>query len=328
MHDLPVTKIEAAVRLRNERVREGPDGSVIKGSHAKVRGEVLGTCGLCERSAQLLLSHVVPKWAAQWSKAEGNPVGQYDSIGVVTEVADYPKYYLLCFTCEQLLGEAEGYIARLCRGTDSELRAAGIWLRPGDEVTYLHYVDTTLIFRAIAGTLLRSHLAPHILFKRVTLSNYEVKEIRRAILSGRFPHERFAMFATKWMNTTHAGVNPRALLFPAFDRTSGGAQFDLTMGGMSWTLFVGPAPRWRQSVFPLSDGDDPLFLGYNDRWKIVTMELTGLRHLAPKDQPDYELTFDSRWEDVLESDPCPCGLIGVTFGECCSGRWAPAASES
>jgi hypothetical protein len=322
-----VTKRPNEVRLRNERLREGPAGTYVEGSHAKSSDEVVGLCGLCQQISPLLLSHVVPKWAAQWSKAEGMPLGRYRSIGAVTETPDYPKFYLLCFDCEQLLGSAEGYISRLCKGTASELLAAGIWLRPGDQVTFLHHVDTTLVFQAIAGTLLRAHLAPHIMFKRVSLSRYELREIRSAILNGHFPAERFAMFAAKWMNTTIPGMNPRSLLFPAFDRMFGGASFDLTMGGMSWTFFIGPAPRWRQFVFPDCDGEDPVFLGFNDRWKISTVELAGLRHLAPEDRPEFELVFDSNWEDVDASGPCPCGLADSTFDSCCSGRWAPAAEE-
>jgi hypothetical protein len=312
-----------SVRIRNERVLEGPDDATVAGSHGSSKVAIIASCGLCQQVKPLLLSHVVPKWAAQWSKAEGAPRGLYNSIGAVTETPDYPKYYLLCFDCEQLLGTAEGYTARLCKGTASELKAAGIWLRPGDQVTFLHKVDTSLVFQAIAGTMLRAHLAPHILFKRTTLSKHEVKELRRAILSGNFPADRFAMFASKWMNTTVPGANPRSLLFPAFERRLGGAEFDLTMGGMSWTLFLGPTPQWKQFILPESGGNDPFFLGFNDRWKVVTAEWTGLRHLAPKDQPDYELKFDSDWDSVAKTDPCPCGLLGVTFAECCEDRWAP-----
>lgn len=83
------------------------------GSDCRVSGGITGECCLCGTTKPLQLSHIVPRWLYKWAKREGKIIGDYKSLGICTEEQDGRKHYMLCYSCEQFLGEAEAYVALL-----------------------------------------------------------------------------------------------------------------------------------------------------------------------------------------------------------------------
>jgi hypothetical protein len=79
-------------------------------------------------------------------------------------------------------------------------------------------VNKEWVYRAVAGMLLRAHFATSHLFKQVSLSKLELRELRQAIRSGDYPPDRFALFASKWVNTSVEVANPRSVLFVNYER--------------------------------------------------------------------------------------------------------------
>lgn len=69
-----------------------------------------GTCALCEKRAELQLSHVIPNFIVKWIKKTGatgflrNAVNQ--------RVQDGIKEPLLCSNCEQQFSRYENYFAK------------------------------------------------------------------------------------------------------------------------------------------------------------------------------------------------------------------------
>lgn len=311
-----------------EKVFEGASDVVVRGSDHKASGDVIAACGLCQQDRPLQLSHVVPKWAGQWAKREGRPIGSYVTLGVKTQTNDYPKHYLLCTVCEQWLGRAEQYQASITKGRPQDLADVRVSLRRESDAVVLRGVEARLLYRAAAGLMLKSALAPRALFRKATLSRGELRELRRAILDDDYDRSRMTLFVTKWVNTSVQGANPRSLLNVGWERQDGGVLNDVLMGGFSWTFFLGPATRFESTAFPdFSEAEaDRWFLNLGGRaWVIPVAEWSIHRyvaHLMGLDGPD-EQEHDHTTLDV--DMECPCGIGNLTLRDCCLARWLPSS---
>lgn len=286
------------------------------------RSRIVRPCMLCADFAELKLGHVAPRWAALWTKNEGYVSGSYRSLGVETRTQDYPKHYMFCADCEQLLGEAENYVSRITRGTSDDLKLVGVSLSLQGDFPRLSGVDEVLVLRAIAGIALKAHLAPHQLYKRTNLSRAEANQLRKAIQSDIYPASRFALYAQKLFNRTVPGANPRASLFISQVRRHGGVATHVFMAGMVWSLFLGPSERWRADF--TKDLPSFLFLGSERNWFINPGEWIVDPHVASNPPIEWDDLIPVR--KLLQTEPCPCGL-DRDFQSCCSGRWLVADQE-
>lgn len=310
-----------------EKVFSGASDVVVRGSDKKSPADIVAACGLCQQIRPLLLSHIVPKWASQWAKREGRPIGSYESLRVSTKTSDYPKHYLLCEVCEQWLGRAEQYQASLTKGRPEDLAGIRVDLHREDGAVVLSGVEGRLLYRAAAGLMLKSALAPSVLFRQSSLSTNEIRELQDAILHDKYDRSRMTLFATKWVNSTIEGANPRSVLNIGWQRMAGGVLNDVLMGGFSWTFFLGPASGFQNELFPsLSPGDGvPWFLDLGGMpWTLPVAEWTDHRYIAylmgldgPSDEEHDHANLDGGM-------PCPCGIGDRTLAMCCLARWLPA----
>lgn len=71
----------------------------------------MATCALCQKEAELQLSHIVPKFVFRWHK-KASPSALRSSKDPNKRVQDGLKEYLLCYDCEQLLSGWEDRFAR------------------------------------------------------------------------------------------------------------------------------------------------------------------------------------------------------------------------
>ena len=123
-------------------------------------------------------------------KAEGGVHGRYNSLGVVTAVQDGNKHYLLCAPCEQYLGEAENYLAILCRSSRAEFAVRGLTILPD---CHLEGVNRTLVMRGLLGILFKAHFAPSAPFHTSKLDRGSRDSLQRAILRDEYPVERYGV---------------------------------------------------------------------------------------------------------------------------------------
>lgn len=282
-----------------------------------VRSRVVHACLLCGAVAALKLGHVAPRWAGLWIKQEGYVQGHYRSKDLITKNQDIPKHYFFCADCEQYLGQAENYLSRLTRGTAKDIKLIHAELYLAGDLPFLRKPNARLILRGLAGIVLKAHLSPHQLYSSTTLSKAEVAELKRAIMMDRYPASRFAVYAQKLFNRTVPGANARASLFIDQVRRHGGVATHIQMGGMPWTIYLGPAQRWREDF--INDVPEDVFLSERRDWAIVAGEWI----LDPHHSFGFDPAKLARLRAgnlILPDDDCPCGL-GLPFQECCAGRW-------
>lgn len=314
----PQSRNRPTTRQRSERVIRGDRARVVMGSD--YRGEAHGSCALCGVEADLVLGHIIPRWAGQWMKAEEGDgvIGEYRSIGVATVSGDLPKHYLFCLRCDNFLGAAEDYLASLTKGSQVEMSRIGLAIRRHNGVAFVSGVQPVLLYRAVAGIMLKVHLSQHQLFVRDRLNQAELEELRSALMADDYPSHRFAMFTGRWVSSVFPSEgNPRSAISAGFKRERTGVFMDTYIAGMNWVLHIGPAeawcstnlgPRWRSYIV----GPRPLLVEANE-WTAHAM-------VANVSGTSLDVADHPGWDAVAARDPCPCGL-GQAFADCCAGRW-------
>ena len=276
----------------------------------------MGRCGLCGLPKTLLLSHIAPRWAFQWMKREGSVSGSVLRLGVEYAEQDGNKHYLLCRTCEQWLGDAEEYLARITKGRPDDLSKIGVTLTQGPGLEGVNY---DMVMRALAGIALKGHLAPSPPFTHFRLPWKLANRLRRQILAGEFPSPEMGIVrAWKWLGAYIPGANPRALLFPSLRRAHHGAWIlDLEMAGWQWTVALADGAktlREMSEVMPLyRRGDSWLYTPVVDMTDNVRINHGQNWKVGPQ-------TGD-RWSEVDLDGPCPCGLGERPFRSCCRWTW-------
>jgi hypothetical protein len=302
---------EPVARRHRLRIIEGPAAAQILGSDIR-SSNAEGFCRLCQKHKPLRLSHIAPKWAYKWMKAEGAIHGSDLSQGVVFTSQDGDKHYLLCSECELWLGVGEDYLATLSKASAGHLRQIGVVVHPGPIVSN---VNASLIRRAIVGILLKYHWAPDTTRRLPKLASPLAEALRKSLLEEEFPASQYPLIGTKWHAYTVEGMNPRSFIMPGYKNTILLSTFDILMGGWSWTLVLRDplrrlAPFVAQYEMP-SDGGP---------WRIMLADILEAASVVAKygTTPD-ELILTA--QDYAAEDKCPCGLDDRPFRECCSDIW-------
>ena len=73
---------------------------------------VQGICRLCQKNAQLKMSHFIPKFVGEWVKKTSITGYIRDSNEVHKRAQDIAKEYWLCAECEGLFSDWEGSFAK------------------------------------------------------------------------------------------------------------------------------------------------------------------------------------------------------------------------
>ncbi len=308
---------------RYERITAGDPSRRVVGSDKKSKN-IAGLCRLCGVQSRLLLGHVAPRWSAQWVKAEGGVVGRYRTIDIETRERDFPKHYFFCAPCEQRLGEAENYLRHFTWGTPREMKAISATVTM-DRRTGLPTVvglDARLLMRAVLGVVFKAHLAPSQAFAGCSLSRSEAAAVRRALETDEYSGGRFAVHVQRLMNRLVPGVNPRAMMHVHSRREAGGLIVRVNLGGMLWTVFIGPVHRHVAELARQTQVD--FFLRAGRPLPVNPSEWA----LDPIAFAAIELTWDDleEGEPIPPDAPCPCGL-DATFADCCSDRWLASDSR-
>lgn len=267
---------------------------------------------------QLQLSHIVPKWAYRWCKAEGGVVGHYMTKNAITLKRDGTKQYLLCGDCEQRLGGTENYLAHITRGRYQDLSAIGVTLAMGP---VLLGVEVAVVRRALAGIPIKAHFCGTPPFDRINLQTSALQRLKTSILDEGADGSQFAIMATRWISASEARINPRSAVFASTSVIGGASVFSLLAAGMEWTMvFEGTRrlPRefswavFRDCCCPVMFGD--------------IVENRHFSYVAPL-LPHNILTIPD-WVAYPSEDTCPCGYDPeCTYEECCAPTWRAAAIE-
>jgi len=141
----------------------------------------------------------------------------------------------LCDECEQWLGNAEGYLVLLSRGTKDELTSIGVTVTRGPAVDG---VKPDLVRRAVLGILFKGHYASSPSWAAVQLDEKLVVGLRRRILADDFSEVSHPIMGIKWLSTRIPEANPRAMSTPSWRQRPGYTGFDVMMGGWSWSLIL------------------------------------------------------------------------------------------
>ncbi len=221
-------------RVRTHDFRTGERSASVLGSDKRIRGGYLGRCVFCGNRSQLCLSHVIPKWAYKWHKADcgGQIHGMHGRVKRSVQ-QDGDKHYLLCRNCEDIASVAEAYVHVLSNGTESERNALKIQ-RDSDNVYSGFRFD--LVVRFIAAVALRSHFASADLFRNIKFPLAARKLLRNAIFTA--PSDSGAL----WFLGTHfiappdeINHDPRSDLWIDYKESEFvGAMFAVFAGGWEW----------------------------------------------------------------------------------------------
>jgi len=297
------------------RISVGDRTTYLLGSDVRI-ADSFGRCRLCLIHKHLQLSHVAPRWTFAWMKAEGGVHGSVSRLGIEYVAQDGRKHYLLCRSCEQLLGDAEAYLAKLCRGRPEHLAQIGVTL------TYpcgLNNLNVNKVLLALVGIALKAHLAPSPPFTLFHLPKRLFHRLRRQVLTGTLnPNEVALLRAWKWMGGYIPGANPKALLYPSLRAGRNGSHmFDLEMGEWQFTLIIGDIDRVSQSL--------PRWLRpwpTDTPWvKTPVVDMTENHRISGGEDWFPRPRSGDRWAGVELDRPCPCGLFDQTFQACCRHTW-------
>lgn len=114
------------------------------------------TCRLCLRDAQLMRSHIIPRFVIAWLRKTGAR-RLYGVLNPKRPIQDSPKQYLLCATCEQRFAVWErSFAEHVLRRTDAD------WYRGLDYGPDLYLFGLSVLWRiAESGAYLWSNTWPH-----------------------------------------------------------------------------------------------------------------------------------------------------------------------
>lgn len=300
-------KISVGPHRKPARVRvydtTGEVTRTVHGSDIKTSEKVLGICALCMTDTTLLLSHIIPKWAFKWLKAEGGVIHNKPSGYASPRMQDGLKHYLLCEPCEIFLGNAENMLSQITSmQPNSGTSKLGI-TRSKQNIFLVTGKMRHLIQRALFGIALKYHFAPtssHRIY-----SDKHVQDIRAAAINDFYP-ESSEPFGIKWFNGTISGANPRAYAGVALNRTRNGASTAIiSAGGIDWFIQLTSADRH--------------FVEQHEPWTITIASLES-RAAWFDNWESGEVHVPNNLWGIRPEDNCPCGSPN-TLGRCCDNGW-------
>ncbi len=241
------------------------------GSDSRVSGGITADCGLCGRRSKLILGHVVPKWTHKWMKAEGGVLGHYRSLGIRTREQDGSKHYMLCGHCEQKLGVAEAYVARLTEWVDEEMERNPYY----EEGTFLlSPLDLGKVEQYLCAIALRAHIAPSPPFHQISFSERE-RLVILDVLNGKAGWPRVRVHAIRFFEHIFPGINPKGMLFMQQLPDQYVPGFCIMLAGWEWSVLFDLDGSYEKLQFPTSD------LRPGEEAEIACGDITLHRNVSP-----------------------------------------------
>lgn len=272
-----------------------------RGSDVKQAGPVLGICILCSRTTELLLSHVIPKWAFKWHKVEGGVYHDPAPSRYSYRNQDGYKHYLMCAECEQYLGEAERALSQFSTVKIGNLSVLDLTVdRLSRDWFQLNGKGRTLIMIGLFGIVLKTHYSPT--SNHNIIGSRAIRRVRSAILDDKYGFQSDPT-SFKWFNGTVPGANPRAYAGVSIGSDPCGANRAIvSLGGMDWYFHLEEV-EGGEIEYP---------------WVVFAASFDGRRPMFGEQSTDGELPCDM-W-NINDSADCICGL-GVAYSECCKDGW-------
>lgn len=248
------------------------------------------------------LSHIIPKWAYSWHKGEGGVRHSPSYTKQTFQLQDGHKHYLLCFDCEQFLGEAENYLRKFSVFQPSSLVSIGLEVRAIDISKYeLLGTKRSMIQRALFGIALKTHYAPSNTHR--IYSERAVQRLRESILADDYPVFS-EPFGVKWYNGTIGNANPRAYCGAGLIRYRNGAAIGaIHLGGVDWYIQLEDNCR-NELLYP---------------W-MVTLNSVEYRQSWNPSWQYFESEIPHDVWAVSSDDSCPCGSL-KEYRKCCKNGW-------
>ena len=276
------------------------------------RQHVVDTCVLCGKQTNLMLGHVIPKWASP----KGMQHGTVDGGTAYFSSQESARYYLACQNCEQLMGQGENYLRLLANGDSNELLAHGITVADGH---VMRGVSAETVKRALLGVLLKGHYARANLWQSFHLSSDQLTRVRQYILGQNPRMIEPTVVAFKWMAYSRSTAQRewQFVIPTGTPRRSTGAT--ILFGGVSWVIVLGRLARDL-----VSEGYPTLQM--DGTWEWMVADACQCMTVDSAILAVHELT-GINWQAVDGSAvSCPCGS-GKPFACCCQGFWYPNTSQ-
>lgn len=302
----------------HQTVDDAHTGEWIFYGHSRQHYE--GECLLCHKQVRLHLGHIIPRWAIRML-SKGTLRTTYEGQQNYFISQDGGKEYLFCNSCEQHLGEAENYLAKLCRGTKRDLSLIKVEIEVGGT---LHGVNQRLMMRALLGLFYKAHFSRNPAFRNAVLDRKILPSIRRQLLSDDYALHSYYTEALKWFDWSNAGLPPRDTASISISRLPDAIIGFASLGGMLFRV------NFKSSNSYKKRGPQDQFLREGRPWNIFIADIidkNGFEHLRDK------VSANGSRAVGVASIPldrlCPCGLSEESnYGDCCYGRWYPSERRS
>ncbi len=223
---------------------------------------ILGNCRLCHTpDVELQESHIIPKWAskrlrARDSSSNPNPVVITD--GQAVQISKQITENMLCVRCEQKMGRAEKYVAKLAYGADGEpvpLNMLGISTTPADSSIGLGYVsieslNTEKIVYFASSVVWRAYVAQRRDTGKPRQGQRYQEELRSYLYgSASFPKNARLIMAILFQPANAPTPRHNIVSFPATLRDGGYHRHAFIICGLYFQLFIGSLrPRYLDSI--------------------------------------------------------------------------------
>ena len=237
------------------------------------------------------------------------------SLGIEYSSQDLEKQYMLCEECEQWLGIGEKYLAVLSRGRPNEMARSGLTVNMGGLV---HGVDLKLLLRGVLGICFKAHYSIATLYRTFSLDVRFVQRLRHRLLHDDYPPHHYYPTAIKWMAYSHADLAARDICTLALNKGAEGTVAGIEMGGLSINLFLNPTRRKIREGTHLAYGYATQYRPWN--W-IVGDVLESNSRSEFRELGLEPLPIGTNVHEIDPAGPCPCGLRGNLYGDCCLRLW-------
>lgn len=210
---------------------------------------MIGTCALCQKTADLKNSHLIPKWAYRRA-CEGDPGGMKAPVHITDGKAflsnKQTTKHLLCADCEQRFSTCEDYVAHLTGPNDGQIELFTKVTRPGTPEMVLASLNMDVKSDQIAYFAASVIWRGCVMTGGCNLGRYELKFRQYLLGTTGFPPEvaiSVGIFENSPNIDTRGWVSE-----PTSTKTSIGWLHGFLIAGLAYRCWVGKniPPLWRQ----------------------------------------------------------------------------------
>ncbi len=211
---------------------------------------MIGICALCQRTAELQDSHLIPMWAYR-RICDVDPLGSKAPVHIAGRYAvlsnKQTRRYLLCADCEQRFSKSEGRVAKLTSPDNGQIKLFRNITRlatPRNVLASLNHVEDGNHIAYFAASVMWRGC---VMSRGCKLGPYEPKF--RQYLIGATPFPREAVVSVGLLEPS-PNVDARGWVSePTSTKTSMGWCHGFLLAGLVFRCWVGKAipPEWQEA---------------------------------------------------------------------------------